>query len=1265
MKTLRELRAHFVTEHWKVENPNNIDECSICDRRVIRYTSHISRHHIDHILYCKLCSESFTTEKDVTSHMTQRHSTPVNSIFNVVESAFNRRIQLFETKFANNQFLTLDAAFVHIGGPITRLIKHQLQQKFLLKVAIVLKTKYVKYDEMGAIDEVVNVFLRSLSKPALLANINNTDKLVNECMLDITTRNEQFIGSGSGWTLNQVTSANIEIGKLSLSGGCSNAINNIQQNKHKFLIDAKTQGNECFYNSVSIGLLPSSTHDLGAEKLGILARAYTKTNLVTTPFSLPFDVRNIKKFEKKNALKRRINVYTIIQGEITPIHVSVRSKNFPVINLLLIRKNKGVDHHYIYIKNFDRFCDGPSERKYHCTRCMNCFSSTDALENHLDLCESEDFVKIEYPEEGTDVAFRSHEKQVMQGIIGACDFEASLRPISRKENAEKYNCANCNNEGNIKLCTHNTTDCHHQIPTSYSFMLCDKSGQIIYSKTESDEQNVMEIFFKTLDYVEHNFFPLLQRHREKTDYKPNEELNFHKATHCYLCKEVFQQNVNSKYKVRDHCHYSNEYLGAAHNSCNWRRTCERAIPIFIHNFKNYDSQFILQGLQYSNKKIEGIPYNMEKFRTLQIGKLCFVDSMQMLPLSLSNLVDDLRNSNHTFPLILQIPIFKKYPFHKDDLLKKGVYPYEWASSITKLINTEKFPKRKHFFSSLYQSNISEDEYQHGKKVFKNYKCKNMLDYCHLYCTLDTVLLLEVIMSFREMVFSEWNLDCTKYISAPQLAYDCMLLSLDEPIDLMTDSEMIMLCEQNIRGGVSFVNERHVRIKNYLQGNDVENKVQDQLLYIDANNLYSVAQSLPMPHSGYTWCNEKEKNQLYSCLPSIPIDNDIGFILEVDLKYPQSLHEKHSSLPLLPEHVTFSFDDLSFYTQQSLIALRGESIAHKYSATKLVTNVKDKFKYVTHYRNLQTYLQAGIELIKIHRVIKFRQKRYIKPYIDKCTKKRQETKSHFKKMIFKLFTNSVYGKFIQNNRTHFEVKICTKYSNFHKHYNSLTYKGHRILSENVVAVYKNKAKVKLDKLYATGFSILELSKNHMYNSWYNFIQPALGENNVSIVLSDTDSFIIHVQNMTRNDVLDQLSECMDFSNYPKSHPRFSLKHKSIPGYFKDENSSNYMVEVIGLKSKCYITKVKQRGGKTKEQVVCKGITKPARSKLSMATFRNVIKDYKNIKVDILCIRSKKHELYTQRISKIALSTTDDKRYLKSCGVHSLPHGSCETYLCNKC
>ena len=68
--------------------------------------------------------------------------------------------------------------------------------------------------------------------------------------------------------------------------------------------------------------------------------------------------------------------------------------------------------------------------------------------------------------------------------------------------------------------------------------------------------------------------------------------------------------------------------------------------------------------------------------------------------------------------------------------------------------------------------------------------------------------------------------------------------------------------------------------------------------------------------------------------------------------------------------------------------------------------------------------------------------------------------------------------------------------------------------------------------------------------------------------DTDSFILHVQQMTRNQVLDMLSPCMDFSNYPENHPRYSIVNKAKPGYFKDESKGNYLCEVIGLRSKCY-------------------------------------------------------------------------------------------------
>ena len=178
----------------------------------------------------------------------------------------------------------------------------------------------------------------------------------------------------------------------------------------------------------------------------------------------------------------------------------------------------------------------------------------------------------------------------------------------------------------------------------------------------------------------------------------------------------------------------------------------------------------------------------------------------------------------------------------------------------------------------------------------------------------------------------------------------------------------------------------------------------------------------------------------------------------------------------------------------------------------------------------------------------------------------------------------------------DVKICNKESMFKKYFNSPLYKGHKILSDLVVAVYMNKNFIVLDRLYATGFSILEISKNHMYQSWYNFIQPSLGVENVNVVLTDTDSLLLHVKNKSRNEMLDKLASCMDFSNYPIDHPRYSDKNKAAPGFFKDESAGNYMTEVIGLRSKCYITKVRDfKRALDHVHVVCKGITRAAREK----------------------------------------------------------------------
>ena len=341
----------------------------------------------------------------------------------------------------------------------------------------------------------------------------------------------------------------------------------------------------------------------------------------------------------------------------------------------------------------------------------------------------------------------------------------------------------------------------------------------------------------------------------------------------------------------------------------------------------------------------------------------------------------------------------------------------------------------------------------------------------------------------------------------------------------------------------------------------------------------------------------------------------------------------------------------------ITSLRGKKEAKRYTAVKLCSTLNKKEKYVVHYRNLQTYIRHGLRVSKIHRGIQFTQSHYLKKYIDKCTKLRVQATSKFEKDMYKLMMNSVYGKFLQDNRKHFNVKLCTEEKSLRNYLGSPLYKGHRIIDENIVAVYLNKSSVFLDCLYATGFSILDLSKDHMFRAWYDFIQPTLGHDNVSLLLTDTDSFILKVSNLSRHAILDKLTPLMDFSNYPPNHPRYSTNHKAVPGYFKDENQGQYLTNFIGLKSKCYALRV-QEDQKFQDKIVCKGISKTGKAKIGMDKYKKCLEDVITIRTQMYTIRTKKNKIFTQHLDKVALSSFDDKRWLMECGIHSYPYGSSE-------
>ena len=144
-----------------------------------------------------------------------------------------------------------------------------------------------------------------------------------------------------------------------------------------------------------------------------------------------------------------------------------------------------------------------------------------------------------------------------------------------------------------------------------------------------------------------------------------------------------------------------------------------------------------------------------------------------------------------------------------------------------MIRAEQLPDKAAFHNTLTDQDISEEDYLHAQKVFKTFKCKNMLEYMKLYMKLDVALLADLFLNFRELMFSKFDLDPCHFISLPSYAFSCMLKLTEISIEPIEDIDIFQFLSQNIRGGFSFVSQRM---------ECTATNPKKKLLYLDANNL---------------------------------------------------------------------------------------------------------------------------------------------------------------------------------------------------------------------------------------------------------------------------------------------------------------------------------------------------------------------------------------------------------------------------------------------
>ena len=649
-----------------------------------------------------------------------------------------------------------------------------------------------------------------------------------------------------------------------------------------------------------------------------------------------------------------------------------------------------------------------------------------------------------------------------------------------------------------------------------------------------------------------------------------------KQTDCYLCKKPLLQK-NYRDAVKDHCHITGKYRGAAHSNCNLKLRINPKtdqIPVVFHNLRGYDAHHLMQAMANLKKEVKCVANNMEKYITISVDGLRFIDSLNFMQGSLDSLVEVIvkgveeatselkdRELQYKKKIKEELKITSTLSNGSDLLYKKGIYPYEYMDSWAKFSETS-LPKKEDFYSKLNDEHITEYEYAHAKKVWETFDCKTLGDYHDLYVKTDVALLADVFENFRKLCLRQYGLDPAHYFTSPGLSWDALLKKTGVELELLTDHEMHMFVERGIRGGISMVSKRHAKANNPLVSDYDERKPNSYIMYLDANNLYGWAMSKPLPKSGFKWkrvmpteeeiLNKKENAKK-------------GWILEVDLEYPAELHKEHNSYPLAPEKKVVKKENMSDY-QNNLIKELDLKIPN---SKKLLLTLEDKKDYVVHYENLKFYLKQGMKLKRVKRALEFEQECWMEPYIRMNTEFRKQASNDFEKNFYKLMNNSVFGKTMENLRNRVDIKIVrsNEKDKIRKLIASPLYARHVIFTNDLVGIDMHKSRLLLNKPVYTGMTILDKSKILMYDFFYNHLKKQYGEK-CELLYTDTDSLLLKIET---EDVYKDIKENENFydtSDYPKEHPLHSTVNKKVLGKMKDECAGTPILEYVGLRSKMY-------------------------------------------------------------------------------------------------
>ena len=941
--------------------------------------------------------------------------------------------------------------------------------------------------------------------------------------------------------------------------------------------------------------------------------------------------RDVPQIEKLNNLK--INIHVWEKGLQGCAYNDRKVLADRTINLLLVVGSEG-ERHYCGIPSLSRLYH--HSKANHCTdhmceRCIRSFKTKENLEQHFQWC-ARGRLQIEQPPKFTKLSYNALHKELCPVKVIYSDIESLIHedihtPAAIAAYEVWHSHIATHKQNNTKLNSWSGEDC---IVDFLRFI--DETAQAQHRYDNKMTRLGM----------------ILTTQQQK---------DFDACTHCPRCKTEFNDTTHKK--MRDHDHITGKFRSPLCRRCNSKlHLSRRTLPVIFHNFKCYDSHLIIKhGIdKFKHWQLDVIPQTKEKFMTLKAripvettreGKqvyfnVVFLDSYQFMASSLASLVNNLDSLPYTEVLQRDFP-----NLNNDTIKRKGVFPYSYFNSLSKLQESS-LPPRSAFRNDLNGEECSEEDYRFAQTAWQEFDCQSFGDYLMVYLKLDVLLLASVFERFRQKTLEQDGLDPVHFVSLPGLSFLSAFKMTGESIDLLNDIEMYTFFERGIRGGMTFVNKHLVRSEVITHNNT---DLFQHLAYIDENNLYGNSLSKPLPHSEFCWV-EDVSDFTHDFILGLNEEGEWGFTLEVDLGYPQHLHHSTADFPLAPESGEITHDMFTTFMSTFHKTLNPKTIYK--SQQKLLLTQYNREHYIVHFAALKFYLTMGMTLNKVHRVIKYKQKAWLKEYIDFNSKQRAQSSNSFDKDFFKLKNNALFGKTMEDVRKRINYKLITDEDKFTKLARSPFFHDRDIITENLVGVHMLKSKVTLDKPVFVGQAVLDYSKIEMYNLFYKILPQCPLIKKLQLIGGDTDSFFLTIAtetHITLSDVFNSLAQHIDTSNYPPSHPLYSAVNKAKLGCFKDETAGQTLEEMILLRPKMYSMKYANSQSSIKR---AKGISKHIVKSMKHDIYREAFEEQKTTRVQMTILRSKQHTIQTTTFNKRALSAWEDKRVWLNEN-ESLPHG----------